>query len=248
MPGSNFLLVVGHSMSTGDYDIDSLATYLHLNPAQVRKMADRGRLPGRKIGGAWKFPAAEIHHWLEDSIGASDDDELARVEGVLKQASPGAKEISIADALPVEAMAVPLNARTRTSVINKMVQLAVATGWLWDPDKMAEAVSAREHLHSTALDIGVALLHPRRPQPNNLAQPFLAFGRTQRGIPFGDSRGRLTDVYFLILSTDDRGHLRTLARLSRLIGDPQLLEAIRTAETAADVHQAIADYEREQFG
>ena len=116
-------------------------------------------------------------------------------------------------------MAVPLNARTRTSVIDKMVQLAAATGWLWDPDKMAEAVAAREHLHSTALDNGVALLHPRRPQPNILAQPFLAFGRTHRGIPFGDARGRLTDVFFLILSTDDRGHLRTLARLSRLIGD-----------------------------
>lgn len=236
-------------MSTGDYDIDSLAAYLHLTAAQVRKMADRGRLPGRRIGGAWKFPAAEIHHWLEDSIGASDNDgELARVEGVLRQASPGAKDISIADALPLEAMAVPLNARTRKSVINRMVQLAATTGWLWDPDKMAEAVAAREKLHSTALDIGVALLHPRRPQPNILAQAFLAFGRTQQGIPFGDSRGRLTDVYFLILSTDDRGHLRTLARLSRLIGDPQLLEALRTAATAADVHQAIADHEREQFG
>ncbi len=235
-------------MSSDDYDIESLANYLHLTAAQVRKMADRGRLPGRKIRGQWRFPAAEIHHWLEDSIGASDDDELARVEGVLKKATPGAREISIADALPPEAIAVPLNARTRRSVIEKMVQLAAATGWLWDAEKMAEAVSARENLHSTALDNGVALLHPRRPQPNNLAQPFLAFGRTERGIAFGGSRGQLTDLYFLILSVDDRGHLRTLARLSRLIGDPMLLESIRAAATAADVHRAIAGYEREQFG
>ncbi|MHB8863014.1 MAG: PTS sugar transporter subunit IIA [Pirellulaceae bacterium] len=235
-------------MATGDFDIESLATYLHLTPEKVRKMADRGRLPGRRIGGAWRFSEAEIHHWLEDSIGASDDTELARVEGVLKRASPGAKEISIAASLPREAMAVPLNARTRTSVIDRMVQTAAATGWLWDPDKMAEAVAAREKLHSTALDNGVALLHPRRPQPNILAQPFLAFGRTHRGLPFGDDRGRLTDLYFLILSTDDRGHLRTLARLSRLIADPPLLEAMRTAETAADVHRAISAYENEQFG
>jgi len=235
-------------MSTGDFDIDSLAAYLHLTPDKVRRMADRDRLPGRKIGGTWRFSEAEIHHWLEDSIGASDDTELARVEGVLKRSVPGAEEISISAALPMEAMAVPLNARTRTSVIRKMVQLAAATGWLWDPDKMAEAVSARETLHSTALDNGVALLHPRRPQPNILAQPFLAFGRTQRGIAFGDTRGRLTDMYFLILSTDDRGHLRTLARLSRLIGDLTLLEVIRTAgPSAADVHHAISTYESEQF-
>jgi PTS system nitrogen regulatory IIA component len=234
-------------MSTGDFDIDTLATYLHLAPDKVRRMADRGKLPGRKIGGQWRFAEAEIHHWLEDSIGASDDTELERVEGVLRSAQPGICEISIADSLPLEAIAVPLAARTRTSVIDQMVQTATRTGWLWDPDKMAEAVAAREQLHSTALDIGVALLHPRRPQANILAQPFLAFGRTHQGIPYGGARGRLTDVFFLILSTDDRLHLRTLARLSRLIGDPSLLAALRAAETPADVRHAIAVYEDEQF-
>jgi PTS system nitrogen regulatory IIA component len=133
-------------------------------------------------------------------------------------------------------------------VIKEMVQLAAATGWLWDPQRMASAVSARERLHSTALDNGVALLHPRRPQPTILAQPLLALGRTPQGIPFGDSQGRLTDIFFLILSVDDRGHLRTLARLSRLISEPRLLEAVRAAGSAADVHRAIADYEAEQFG
>jgi PTS system nitrogen regulatory IIA component len=236
-------------MSTGDFDIDRLAVYLHLTPAQVRKMADRGRLPGRKIGGDWRFAEAEIHHWLEDSIGASSDEELARVEGVLQRAAPHDEvEVSISAALPLAAMAVPLLAHSRASIIAKMVRLAAATGWLWDPEKMIEAVRAREQLHSTALDIGVALLHPRRPQPNLLAQPFLAFGRTHQGVVFGDRHGRLTDLYFLILSTDERGHLRTLARLSRLIGNTQLLEALRALPTAAEVHQAIADAEREQFG
>lgn len=235
-------------MSTRDFDIDSLAAYLHLTPDKVKRMADRGKLPGRKIAGQWRFAEAEIHHWLEDSIGASDDTELERVEGVLRRAQPGAREISIADSLPLEAIAVPLVARTRTSVIDKMVETAALTGWLWDPDKMADAVAAREQLHSTALDIGVALLHPRRPQANILAQAFLAFGRTHQGIPFGGARGRLTDVYFLILSTDDRVHLRTLARLSRLIGDSQLLSALRAAQSPAEVRHAIASYEEEQFG
>jgi PTS system nitrogen regulatory IIA component len=156
--------------------------------------------------------------------------------------------VSIADALPIEAIAVPLKARTRARVIERMVEVAAQTGWLWDPEKMIEAVSARERLHSTALDNGVALLHPRRPQVSILAQPFLALGRTYKGIPFSDSQGRLTDVFFLILSTDDRGHLRTLARLSRCIAEPAFLEALRNAETAADTHRAIADYERQQFG
>ncbi len=235
-------------MADGDFDIDSLAAYLHLTPPQVRRMVDRGRLPGRKIGGDWRFSEAEIHLWLEEQIGASDDDnELARMESVLQRGEPHPRDVSIADALPVEAIAIPLNARTRGRVIERMVEAAASTGWLWDPEKMIAAVSARENLHSTALDNGVALLHPRRPQPSILAQPFLALGRTYQGIPFGDTLGRLTDIFFLILSTDDQGHLRTLARLSRFIGDPQFLSSIRAAEQPDEAHRVITEFEQ-QFG
>jgi PTS system nitrogen regulatory IIA component len=234
-------------MSQRDFDVDSLAAYLHLTPAQVSRMADRGKLPGRKIGGQWRFPEAEIHHWLEERIGVSDDDQLAKVETVLDRAATDDTEICIAEMLPREAIAVPLQARTRGKVIRAMTELAAATGWLWDPEKMAEAVSARESLHSTALENGVALLHPRRPQPAILAHAFLALGRTFRGIPFGDSQGRLTDVFFLICSTDDGGHLRTLARLSRLLADPHFLDRVRLADDAAAVHDVIVATEQSLF-
>ena len=92
----------------------------------------------------------------------------------------------IAEMLPIEAIAVPLCARTRNSVIDSMVELAAQTGWLWDTKEMAEAVKAREDMHTTALENGVALLHPRRPMAKILSQPFLALGCTSSGIPFGE--------------------------------------------------------------
>lgn len=232
-------------MDYEDFDIDSLAAYLHLTPPQVAKMADRGNLPARKVGGQWRFSQAEIHHWLEERIGASDEGELIKVEGVLDRAAKSNQDdtICIASMLPVEAISVPLAAKTRNRAISSMVELAAQTGMLWDPDKMAEAVHARETLHPTALDNGVALLHPRRPMPTVLAEPFIALGLTHHGIPFGGPRGMLTDIFFLICSIDDRGHLRTLARLSRLVGDPEFLSAIRDAESAAATHDCIVDFE-----
>ena len=232
-------------MAHEDFDLYSLAVYLHLTPPQVAKMADRGNLPGRKVGGQWRFSQAEIHHWLETRIGASDESELIRVEGVLRRGARQAAHdvISIAAMLPVEAIAVPLSARTRNSVINSMIELASQTGLLWDPAKMADAVRTRETLHPTALDNGVALLHPRRPMPTVLAEPVLALGRTLHGIPFGGPRGMLTDVFFLICSIDDRGHLRTLARLSRLVGDADFLSAVREAATPAAARDCIVEFE-----
>lgn len=232
-------------MPHSDFDVAGLARYLHVSPAQVAKMAERGSVPGRRIGGQWRFARAEIHHWLEGRIGAADEADLAHVQHLLdREASdrePATVEIS--QLLLPSAIAIPLAARTRNSVITAMVELAAGTGHLWDSVAMAEAVRAREQLHPTALDNGAALLHPRRPLASILARPFLALGRTHQGIPFGSEKGQLTDVFFLICSTDDSQHLRTLARLSRLLAQGGLLQAVRSAESPADVLDAIRSHE-----
>ena len=59
-------------MASKDLDIDQLALYLHLTPTQVNKMAVRGKIPGRRVNGEWRFSESEIHHWLEDQIGVGD--------------------------------------------------------------------------------------------------------------------------------------------------------------------------------
>lgn len=70
-------------MPEEDFDLMSLAEFLHLHPDQVRRMTDRGRLPGRRIGGEWRFSRAEIHQWFEEKIGASGERELDEVDRVL---------------------------------------------------------------------------------------------------------------------------------------------------------------------
>ncbi|NLS98133.1 MAG: PTS transporter subunit EIIA [Planctomycetaceae bacterium] len=232
-------------MPTEDFDIDRLAAYLHLSPQKVSRLADRGKLPGRKVGGQWRFSRAEVHHWLEERIGLADEEELVNVEGVLREhrGPEEAENVVLADLLLPEAIAVPLAARTRNAVIRAMVDLAAGTGYLWDPEKMNDAVREREDMQSTAMENGVALLHPRRPMPGILGQPFMAFGRTSSGIPFGGGFGNLTDVFFLICSVDDRGHLRTLARLARVLGLSDVLGALRAAEDIRAVQRVIAEAE-----
>lgn len=232
-------------MAGEDFDVDQLAAYLHLGPQQVSRLADRGKLPGRKVGGQWRFAHAEVHHWLESRIGLSDEEELVQVEQVLQRAAPEEEkaDVSLAELLPVEAIAVPLPARTRNSVISAMVELAAQTGWLWDPERMADAVRSREEMHPTALENGVALMHPRRPMSNILGQAFLALGITSGGIPFGAGMP-LSDVFFLICSVEDQGHLRVLARLSRLLTLPGFLEILRSAPDAWTARQWILENEQ----
>jgi PTS system nitrogen regulatory IIA component len=181
---------------------------------------------------------------MEQRIGVADDEELASVEGALTRSATGTGDVSptVQAWLRPETVAVPLAARTKGAVISAMVDLAADTGLLWDADRMVDAVRAREELHSTALDNGVALLHPRRPQVTILAEPLLAMGVTTGGIPFGGGR-QLTDLFFLICSVDDRSHLQILARLSRIISTPLLLDNLRQAASADQAYRLVCEAE-----
>ncbi|MEX2170177.1 MAG: PTS sugar transporter subunit IIA [Pirellulales bacterium] len=228
-------------MSSEDFNIDELAAYLHMMPEQVSRLAERGKLPARRVGGQWKFSGPEIHHWLEDRMGLSDEVELARMAGALERAQTN-EPLELTELLPLDAINLQLTARTRGSVVDQMAELGVGTGLLWDASKMADAVRDRESMHPTALDNGVALLHPRRPLASILAQAVLALGIAPSGIPFGGRR--LTDVFFLICSTNDHEHLRILARLSRVINDDTFLASLRSAASPQEVHELIIGREQ----
>ena len=221
------------------FDLAALAAYLHLTPDRVRRMADRGIVPGRKVSGEWQFNEADIHHWLEERIGDSDEQELQQVEDVLDRAEPDEPPMRIHELIPEGGLQALLPARTRHSVIAEMCKLGMQTGLLWDPDKMAQAVRNRESLHPTALDNGVALLHPRRPMPSILAEGMVLLGRTPQGIPFGG--GCLTDLFFLICSTSDGEHLRTLARLSRLLAADGVVSTLREAEDETHMREILQE-------
>ena len=232
-------------MGETSFDLSQLAKYLHLPENQVKKLADRGKIPGRKVKGDWQFSQAEIHHWLENRIGVSDDQELADMEIALENALEAGdqKNILIPELIPEVAVSVPFPVKTKESAIRSMVQLAEKTGYLWDAEKMADALRKREELHPTALDNGVALLHPRRPMGSILGEPFIAIGVAPGGVPFGGGFGNLTDIFFLICSTSDQIHLRILARLSRIITTEGFLTSLRNAETPGEIVALIAEVE-----
>ncbi|QEG22808.1 PTS sugar transporter subunit IIA [Mariniblastus fucicola] len=232
-------------MSNEDFDLASLAEFLHITPAEARKMAERGRVPGKKIAGQWRFFSAEIHSWFEDRIGVSDEQELAEVEKVLEIQSTKqiVDEFHIPDMMPESLVFVPLLARTKPKVIQLLCDSVAATGSLWDPEKMGDAIRKREDLHPTALENGVAMLHPRRPMTNIIGEAFIGLGVTTNGIAFGGPRGTLTDVFFLIGSTDEAVHLRVLARLSRLIQEPEFLDTLRSTDNSSDAHRCIIEFD-----
>lgn len=226
-------------MSGKDFTLDELSRYLQVPPAQIAKMVSRDEIQGRQVGGKWVFSRADVHHWFEDQLGRQGQAELRKTDRLLENHSDNVEPFQFERLFFPEAIAKPLLVRTRNSAVREMCQLAANTGMLWDVATMREAVEAREQLHTTALENGVALLHPRRPQSSILGQSLVAIGVSQQPIPFGNTQGHLTDIFFLICSMDDAVHLQILAKLSRLISEPQWLPGLRECETPQDVYSFV---------
>src|SRR5713101_6685152 len=93
-------------------DLNQLASYLRRDVREVGKLASRGHLPGRKVGGEWRFSRAEINHWLEGQLHGYSDEQLASLE-----TAHGDDEPLLAGLLSESTVAVPLPAATRSSVL-----------------------------------------------------------------------------------------------------------------------------------
>jgi PTS system nitrogen regulatory IIA component len=232
-------------MSGETMDLQEVAQFLQRDVREVTRLANRGYLPGRKVSGEWKFSRTEVTQWVETQLHAYTEVELANLEG---KTSVSEQDLIFGKLLPEACVAVPLPARTKTSVLAEMVKLAEKSWQVYDADALLKALQQREELATTAQENGIALPHPHRPLPNALGDTVLAYGRTSSGIPFGAPHGALTDIFFLVASRDDRTHLRTLARLARLLLRPNMPDELRAAETAQATFELLAAAERDLLG
>ena len=63
-------------MSGGESDpvmtVSEVAAYLKIAESTVYRLVKEGRLPGRKVGGAWRFSRQELEKWLVQPTGAEE--------------------------------------------------------------------------------------------------------------------------------------------------------------------------------
>ncbi len=48
------------------FDVESLAKYLGVSGRTIYRLAEKGELPGSKVGRQWRFEKAAIDQWVKD--------------------------------------------------------------------------------------------------------------------------------------------------------------------------------------
>lgn len=224
--------------------LQELAKRLGIDARELQRLADRGSLPGHRVGGAWRFNQAQLLDWLQREMHGLHPAHQRNIERAM---SEGDSSAVFNTRLALEAVDMRLRARTKPSVLRELVRLAANTGLVQDAGHIVQALEDREALCSTGLPGGIAFPHPRRPLPYATAEPLLALARVQGGMPFGAPDGKLTDIFVLVCCHDERQHLQSLARLSLMFaGD--LADRLREIDDNEAALGLVLEVERQTVG
>jgi PTS system nitrogen regulatory IIA component len=102
-----------------------------------------------------------------------------------------------------------------------------------------EILMQREKLGSTGVGNGIAIPHGKLPKLEKL---FGLFARLERPIDFEALDGQPVDLVFLLLAPEGAGadHLRALARVARLLRDPDVARKLRESRDAEALYAVLA--------
>jgi nitrogen PTS system EIIA component len=101
-----------------------------------------------------------------------------------------------------------------------------------------EILLQREKLGSTGVGNGIAIPHGKLPK---LSRLFGLFARLERPVDFESLDGQAVDLVFLLLAPEGAGadHLKALARVARLLRDPDVARKLRDSRDAEAIYAVL---------
>ena len=121
-----------------------------------------------------------------------------------------------------------------------IVELAARAAALTGQNKrlIVETLQQREKLGSTGIGQGVAIPHARLPKLDKLTG---IFARLDRAIEFDSLDNQPVDLIFLLLAPEGAGadHLKALARIARLLRDPEVAQKLRESRKGEALYAVL---------
>jgi PTS system nitrogen regulatory IIA component len=150
--------------------------------------------------------------------------------------------MKIVDYLKEDCIITNLKSRDKEGVLRELIKLLEKNGYVKDGDKILESVLEREKLGSTGIGQGIAIPHAKTEQINDI---LCALGISQNGVDFDSLDGEPVFIVFLVLApTKSIGqHLKTLAKIARLLKDKVFRNTLRNAKSPSEALKIIKEDE-----
>jgi PTS system nitrogen regulatory IIA component len=158
------------------------------------------------------------------------------------------RPLTVANALTPERINTKLTATDKEGVLRELCTLVI------DPreerlfETLLQALKTREDMCPTCITEGVAIPHSRNALVGLVDSPVVAYGFHPQGIDFGALDGKPVHHFFLICAPNVRDHLQLLARLARLVNNPEFRKKLGLVRQPDEVITLIRGAEQRIIG
>jgi len=216
-----------------------LAEYIKLNEKTIIKMAQKGKLPGVKIGNQWRFHLSAIDSYLQGQIVKSTDADLDKIIQTETEVIPLSRLVS------TEQIELNMTAQNSEDVLVGLAKIAVYNKLTTQGQVLLEELTKREKMMSTAIGNGVAVPHPRNPSPVLFQKPSVLLARLTKAIDFNAPDGKRVSIFFMICAPNEFVHLRLLAKIAKLLHGENTRERITNARKKEDIMHILLEFDRD---
>lgn len=156
--------------------------------------------------------------------------------------------MDIRSLLMKDIMIMDLKATTKSEVIDEMVHNYYEHGIIDDEDLYKKDIIKREEEGSTGMGDGIAIPHAHDAA---VKKPAVQFARSVAGVDYDSMDGQPAHLFFMIAAPEggDNTHLQALAALSQVLMNPDVVTALKAADTPDKVQdifvEAVAKKEAE---
>lgn len=150
--------------------------------------------------------------------------------------------MKISELLNPEAVVADLQSRDKGKVLAELTDALLACDESLQREEVIQVLKERERLGSTGIGDGVAIPHGKL---KGIPELMLAFGRSRTGVDFDSMDGKPAHLFFLLVAPEESVgvHLKTLARISKLLKDSAIRQKLLDADSQKDLYQIILDEE-----
>lgn len=151
-------------------------------------------------------------------------------------------KMKIVDLLNPAAIVADLKASDKRMALEELADAVLMVDSNLDRMEIIRVLQERERLGSTGIGDGVAIPHGKL---KDIEQLLISFGRSCSGVEFDSMDGKPAKLFFLLLAPEESVgiHLKTLARISKLLKNSAVRRRLLEAEGSEDIYRIIAEEE-----
>ena len=152
--------------------------------------------------------------------------------------------MKLSQILEEKSIILDLKAKDKRGALEELAEAFVSNGTPLDKGALVKVLLERERLASTGIGEGIAIPHGKF---HGVSQLIISFGRSLKGLDFESMDGEPAFLFFLLIAPEDSDgiHLKTLARLAKILKSNSLRQVLMEAPTREELYQAIIQDDEE---